>query len=311
MEPTRRGVIDCIGAGFGIVRQRPVLVVLPILVDAFLWLAPRISPRPFLESIATQVRESTAEGTLEGGASSTNEQVAQALEDMSGADLLGVLGWQIPTFLHVTNNQSLTEGVLVSVGSWGGTLLMVAGLGLLSILLTCIYLGAIAQWVQRDAWQPGLLQSKLGVYWRRLTGYLALLTGAALLAFPLVVVVWAALQGLNPSLGGLFLSLAFGAGFMVAVHLFLVKPAIFLGELAPLEALRQSVTLVHRHFWSVLGFFVLVNIISFGVELLLVRIASLPLGLLVAVVGNAYLATGLTAAIMVYYWERRPLAQEQ
>lgn len=68
---------------------------------------------------------------------------------------------------------------------------------------------------------------------------------------------------------------------------------------------------MRRHFWSVFGFFVLVNIISFGVELLLVRIASLPLGLLVAVAVNAYLATGLTAAIMVYYWERRPLAQEQ
>lgn len=311
VRPTGRGVIECIGAGFGLVHRRPVLVLLPVLVDVFLWLAPRVSPAPFVQTIEAQIAEDSDRLVLEGSTGSVNDQLSSLARDLGDLDLMGILGWQVPSFLHVTNNQSLTDGVLISIGSLWGLLLVVVGIGLISILLACVYLGSIAQWVRTDAWDSGLLQSSLGSHWRRLALYSALLTGASLVAVVLLIMLWAVFQAFNPVIGGLFISVSFGVGLLATLYLFLVKPAIFLGELGVLEAIRESITLVKSQFGSVLGFFVLLNILSLGIGLILTRISVLPAGLIVAVAVNAYLATGLTVAIMLYYWDRSSHTMEE
>ena len=304
VRPTGRGVIDCIGAGFGLVHRKPVLAVLPILVDAFLWLAPRVSLAPFVKTIEARITEGSSQLVLEGSAGSVNDQIASLAKELSNLDLLGVLGWQVPSFLHVTNNHGLTDGVLISIGSLWGLVFAVVGIGLISILLACVYLGSIAQWMQADVWDAGLLRSKLGSHWRRLALYSALLTGASVLAVVLLIGLWTILQAANPMIGGLFISVSFGVGLLATMYLFLVKPAIFLGELGVLEAIHDSIGLVKSQFGSVLGFFVLLNILSLGIGLILTRISTLPAGLIIAVPVNAYLATGLTIAIMIYYWDR-------
>jgi len=311
METGRRGIIDSIGAGFALVHRWPALLALPILVDALLWLLPRVSPRPLFERLAEQSGFLTAGGAQSGAPSALREQVAQTLEALQRANLLGVLGWQVPTFLHPLSGQGFSQGELFSVSSWSQGFLVVLALALASILLACLYLGSLAQGTQGQPWRPRLLLSQAPRSWGRLTAYLALLTGVVLVAAPVIGSVWIFLQALDPFVGSLFLALALSGGLVVSVYLFLVKPAIFLEGLGALAALRRSVALARRHFWSVLGLYLLLNLISLGVGLLLVRVAALPWGLLPAMVGNAYLATGLSATVMVYYGLRTGLSAEE
>ncbi|MSQ40701.1 MAG: hypothetical protein EXR55_03375 [Dehalococcoidia bacterium] len=235
----------------------------------------------------------------------------RTLEVLQGANLLGVLGWQVPTFLHPLSGQGFSQGDLFSVSSWGQGFLVVVALALASVLVACLYLGALAQGAQEQPWQPRLLLSQAPRYWGRLTAYLALLTGVVLVAVPVIGSVWILLQAVAPVLGSLFLALALSGWLVVSISLYLTKPAIFLEGLGGLAALRRSIALARRHFWSVLGLFLLLNLISLGVGLLLVRVATLPWGLLLAIMGNAYLATGLSAAVMVYYRHRTGLSPEE
>lgn len=311
MEAGRRGIIDSIGAGFALVHRWPALLVLPVLVDGLLWLLPRVSPRPLLERLVEQSGSLTAGGAQSGGPNALREQVVRTLEVLQGANLLGVLGWQVPTFLHPLSGQGFSQGDLFSVSSWGQGFLVVVALALASVLVACLYLGALAQGAQEQPWQPRLLLSQAPRYWGRLTAYLALLTGVVLVAVPVIGSVWILLQAVAPVLGSLFLALALSGWLVVSISLYLTKPAIFLEGLGGLAALRRSIALARRHFWSVLGLFLLLNLISLGVGLLLVRVATLPWGLLLAIMGNAYLATGLSAAVMVYYRHRTGLSPEE
>jgi hypothetical protein len=311
VETGRRGVIDSIGAGFALVHRWPFLLVLPILVDAFLWLVPRVSPRPVLERLVDQFGALTEGGGALGESEAVREQVVQNFETLGGANLLGLLGWQVPTFLHPLSLYRYSQAELFAVSGWGQGALGVLALALASVLLACLYLGPIAQGALGHPLRPGLFLAQTPRLWRRLTAYLALVIGLVLVTVPVVGLGWVLFQTLHPFLGGLFLAFALSGGVVASVYLFLAKPAIFLEGLGAVAALKRSVTLTYRHFWSVLGLFLLFNLISLGLGLLLASLAALPWGLLLAMMGNAYLATGLSAAVMVYYLHRTGLSPEE
>ena len=65
------------------------------------------------------------------------------------------------------------------------------------------------------------------------------------------------------------------------------------------------VRLVRENFWATLGLILLTSFISLGVGLLMLQLASLNnIGAAIAVVINAYVGTGLTMALLVFYRTR-------
>src|SRR5574341_36175 len=54
------GVIESLASGFEITATRLSLLLLPLLLDLILWLGPRITFRPAMESYAQQVRDWTS-----------------------------------------------------------------------------------------------------------------------------------------------------------------------------------------------------------------------------------------------------------
>ncbi len=47
------GVIDSLSAGFGVVNQRPWIVLLPVLLDLFFLFGPRVSVAPIVGRVMT------------------------------------------------------------------------------------------------------------------------------------------------------------------------------------------------------------------------------------------------------------------
>ena len=45
------GLIDTITGGFRIVQRRPWLILLPVVVDLWLWLGPRLAIQPFIDGL--------------------------------------------------------------------------------------------------------------------------------------------------------------------------------------------------------------------------------------------------------------------
>jgi hypothetical protein len=110
----------------------------------------------------------------------------------------------------------------------------------------------------------------------------------------------------NPILASLVVLLAIGGALLVVIYLFLADEAVIVGGAGPLTAIKASFRIVSRQFWSVLGLFLIVSIISLGLDLVWSRVASTAVGIWGAIIGSAFIATGLAASVMIYYWGRRP-----
>jgi hypothetical protein len=135
------------------------------------------------------------------------------------------------------------------------------------------------------------------------------LFAAALLAAGMVIVpFWVLLVGVivatAPPLGFLVWTLSIGLGSYFALHLLFVIPGVLIGRRGLLRAIWESVLLIHTQFPSVVGLVLLVVVIYQGLGF----VWSLPSGdswsLLVGILGNGCIATGLTAALFVFYQER-------
>src|SRR5262249_30188073 len=91
------------------------------------------------------------------------------------------------------------------------------------------------------------------------------------------------------------------------VHLFFSVAAIFVSNAGPLLAIQRSVGLVRRHLWPSVALIVLTWLILAGMGRVWDVLASSlqsPYGVVLGILGNAYVASGLIAAGMVFYTQR-------
>lgn len=326
MNPTTKekatgplGVIDCLAAGFETLGRNLWLVALPVLLDLFLWLGPRLKITPLLQAVvAFLVAQPVPDPE-------TARQVAQA------AELLELLGEQFNLLsllgaLPLLDVPSLlahhAPGAVLPLGE-PRELLITSALALMAwvavlvptgLALGFLYLNSLAGRVlvmrPLEAEQAVEASSGMGKAVR------VLLFVAGLLMIGMVVgLLWMLLVGtataIAQSLG--FLAWAFGVGLMgyVALHLLFVVHGILLGGQGLLRAIWDSILLIHTQFPSVLGLVVLVVLIYEGLG----YVWSLPSGdtwlLLVGILGNGCIVTGLTAATFVFYQERVAVSRQQ
>jgi len=127
---------------------------------------------------------------------------------------------------------------------------------------------------------------------------------AGMMFIPLWMLLVGVLVATVPPLGFLVWTLSIGLGSYFILHLLFVIPGVLIGGRGLLRAIWESVLLIHTQFPSVVGLVLLVVVIYQGLGF----VWSLPAGdswsLLVGILGNGCIATGLTAALFVFYQER-------
>lgn len=291
--------------GFALVVRRPYLVFVPILVDIWAWHGPGISAGPLIRQWASQFLSALSTSPLTPEQMlGVNTQVNEAAEALSQWNLLGVLGWQVPTYLGL--GSAGNAEAYASVSSLAVLIFMLLGLALVGVLLGCIFLGPLGQAVRERALDVPTLIRDLPGLWLRFTAYLGLLVVAGMVIGIPVALIVGLVTAFNPILASLVVLLAIGGVFLVIIYLFLADEAVIVGGAGPRAAIKESFRIVSRHFWSVLGLFLLVSIVSLGLDLVWGRVASTAIGSWGAIIGSAFIATGLAASVMIYYWGRRP-----
>ena len=145
--------------------------------------------------------------------------------------------------------------------------------------------------------------SDAGKFMRVLLFGAGLLT-AGMMLLPVWMLLVGAIVAIAPTLGVLVWSLSIGLSSYFLLHLLFVVPGVLVGGRGLLRSIWESVLLIHTQFPAVLGLLLLVVVIDQGLGF----VWSLPSGdswsLLVGIVGNGCIATGLTAALFVFYQER-------
>jgi hypothetical protein len=300
------GVIDTLSAGYSVVNQRPWLLVLPILLDLFLWLGPRLSVGRLVGRTLSRTLPLGPNGAA--AALMDEAQQRELVELAEGINLLAALAPSplgLPSFVATLGVRDPLSSVAIQ--SWGEALLILAGATLGGMLLGAFYYAVLAQAVRDGRVSPARQPSLAVRAWGRVLLYLLLVIGVALLFGLPIGVLTAGAALLSPALASLVLSAVSVGVIWAGIYLFFVPEAIFLSGVGPLRAVKQSVAVVRLSFWPTLGLIGLTTLVLFGLgqvwELASERLTE-PWGLAVGVLGNAYIASGLIAASMRFYRER-------
>jgi len=307
--PRPLGVIGCLRAGFEMVGRHLWLIALPVLLDLFLWLGPRLSVAPLVEGLVTFL---TMQPPPDSTTASQVTQSVQLLEQFGEQfNLLSLFG-ALPLFNVPSLLAGHAPGTLSPLGEphelWVTGVLALIGWGIvlvpLGLLLGFLYLNSVARRV-RAMDSTSTLPHSPGA-WKLVRVFLF---ATSLLAMGMVLIpLWALLVGtiltISPLLGLLVWAFSVGLGGYAVLHLLFVVHGVVLGGRGLLRAIWESVVLMHTQFPSVVGLVMLTVVIQGGLSYVWSLPSADSWSLLVGILGNGCIGTGLTAATFVFYQER-------
>jgi hypothetical protein len=305
------GIIDLLSAGFDLVNRTAWVLALPVLVNLFLWLGPRFSAAP----VANNLLDSYHEMLVSSGGVANDANVAQFTQS---ADALRDIANQVNLTSFLVNGIAAVPtvspgnlaGVLgtIEISSLGVALLLVIVFHLAGLFLGCLFLGIIAQRIRDGDTNLTQLKALVPRYWLSVVKFMGIVIGLTIgIGIPLALVIGIA-QLIVPALGGILMGLLNIAMFLLIiwmfVYLFFLVDAIVYRNLGPIPAVLSSMRVVSRHFWSALGFIVVVFVVLGGTQIIWAQIVNESIGLLLAIVANAYIVSGVVAAGLMYYRSR-------
>jgi hypothetical protein len=290
-------IIETMTTAFGTIIKRFWLLVIPVALDLFLWLGPKVSAAPLVNDFMVVIQQGLASASATAQTSSA-DLVSSLLPELQTAlgstNLLALLAWgrvgvpSISGLLPITPQDRLVLLISTPLQMLGIELAILA----LGLFLACILIGLISQAIKGE----GL--SLLKVLRRAPTHWLYLV----LLYVPLNILLFLGI-GLGFLLGPLMF-LLLGGIIWISLYLFFIPQAVILSDASPLEALRNSFIVVRLNFWSSLGLVLLVYLISGGFGLIWSRLTFTPIGILGSILANAFVGTGLLAATCIFYRDR-------
>jgi hypothetical protein len=297
-------VIDTIGLGFSQLLARPFVIALPVLVDLYLWLGLRVPAGPLIQTLDGWVRDRGSLGA----------ETAELLEGLDSFNLFELASLRLPVLRLPTLIPLVAEPANLAPDGWNAEIaslpwwtLPILGLALLAIgfLIGGVYLYLMAMVAAGQ--QPALAWRE----WLRVARELAVWIVVAALMLTLVILPLIALQiaflvagfGSSPLL--LFLML-FPVAWGFIMFFFSTQAIVVDGQTA-LESFRSSYQVVRRYLGQSAGFIAAFLLVTGGFPLLWRLMLNQPAGVVIAMIGNAFIASGMVSAAMLFYRDRARL----
>ncbi|HET7035267.1 MAG TPA: hypothetical protein VFI42_06240 [Thermomicrobiaceae bacterium] len=291
------GIIDTIGQAFALLVGRPYLIWPPVLLDLFLWLGVHLSARPLTDVLQQWIR----------GSSAGNETTLRQLQNLGQHyNVFELFGVAMPSLVQGLGTEP-TAGVAptwIAGLSWGWLALVAAGLLVLGAAVGMAYLTIIGYLVGLEAIRPAPFVRAAARNVRNLIGFVLVTVGIViLLALPVLTLTIALLVlGINVLP---FAEFVITVGVLCLVLLlYFGQDAIVISDAGPMRAVYLSYNVVRRNFWPTVGFALVSTIVGSGVPLAMSVFTHSPWSMPFALVGHAFIATGMLAASMLFYRER-------
>jgi len=305
------GTLACLATGFETIARHPTLIVIPTLLDLFLWLGPRLSMAPVFKSMEQAMMELlTFEGigTEVGEASIFLRQILNSLATefnlftvLTPAPLLGVpslMAAEMPLLGPFGARAEVEISSFLFIVAWS-IILIVMGLFLSALYLRMIGIQVIEE---TEAPLPGP-DSTIAV-WGQLIK-LVLILIAVLFGISLLSSIFVSCVGMVSLRIAAFLMTLFSSlGLFVALHMLFAVPAIVLLRRPLFQAVRESFILTRSDFLNVTALILLILVISQGFTF----VWSLPdhesWAALIGIGGHAFVSSALVATLFIFFQER-------
>jgi hypothetical protein len=299
-KPQNATLIDSISEGYAAINRRPWLLLVPILLNIYLWFGAPLSLGPLIDNFVALMRglqPANAAGSdlqpmydqlLSRGGTDLRQQLA-VLNFIPTLQLrvVGSFGDGIPTAAEIL--QPIDGASAIQISTLGGALLAFVLINVLALALSSVFLAQLGAAVQRELPAAAAGPRRVLRIGLSILGSLGVIAGVAL-ALGLPILFFAALLLLvNQTLGLLAIELLFAVGFWISIYIGFYAEATVVGGAGPLRAIYTSFNVVRRNFWGTLGFLVLSFIITLGSGVIWTRLIGSTAGLIVAIVGSAYI----------------------
>ena len=316
------GIIDSLSAGYKLISRRWWLILVPVVLDLFLWMGPRLAVTEVMGEAASMLTVPAGVEISEEYASYVT-QVQQTLQLVSeDTNLFGLLGAGlpgIPSLMAATTTEANLLGMersVIQLGGVGQTILWGLLLLIAGTLLTSLYVSWVGRAVLADYREirgTPIVEHSFRTWIQVLLFFLGIVALFIVLGLPIGLLV-GLVSLLSPSFGIMLtyvISLfALWFGVWLVIYLYFVIDAIVLDRVNILRAVWHSINVVLRNFWPTFGLIVLVWVINAGMTLIWQQFAFASWGMLIGIVANAFVGTGLIAASLIFYNERFARWQE-
>jgi len=305
------GIIACVATGFEMIARHPTLLLLPILLDLFLWLGPRLSLTPIFQDFAADIHQLAQLPEIPAD---------MRIEYISLENRLTTLGDQLNFFsilspLPLLGLPSLmtlkmpVEGPNGARPEWFITTLLpvplvLMGLFLVGLGLNARYVYDIANVVIAETTSPVPGPTTPVKLWHQLINVVLLILGVLLLGFFALVCFIIMMMTINPTIANLFLTLVMAFITFQFLHLPFTLPGLVLTRRTPREAIQESFMLMRGDFLTTFSFIFTLMLISWGFNVIWLLPVPTTWATLVGIGGHAFISTALLIALFIFYLAR-------
>lgn len=303
---TLPGVWATLAAGFDLTAKHLWLLFLPVLLDLFYWLGPRLR----FDAVVNQALAALPPDMA------LPELTTQMADLAARTNLFTTLTVQlvgVPALMvGVSPEQAPLAPPIWSLASWSETLGLFVAFTVLGLLLTAVYYTLVAYAVaqqRKGAPQWGAWSQRIGRNWLRLLGLTLLFVLNALMIYLPLMFVGALFSLVSGVLGMLVLLMGPVLLLWLVIFLCFAPAGIVMNGRSVLRAIVESAQLVRINLWPTLTLLLTIFLAGLLLDWLLL-LADMGTWLtLVNIVGHAFVSTALLAALFIFYRDRYQVLQ--
>ncbi len=305
------GVIESLQQGFNFLNRHLWLLLPLIVLDIGLWLGPRLSIAPLVQGIEGLLVDQPEMPADVAASFNTAIDTLQAFgSNYNLLSLLAGLLTGIPSLmarLDIHSIASPTNSPVILLSDWHTVLLLIAILIPLGTLIGSFWLTLIAFSLEGKRIRSAAFLRRWGWVWLNVNLYLLAL--AFILAFISIAFgVIGAFALVFGAAGALFITVLwiFFIGFSIwlSIGLYFVVISVAMDGVNLARAVWRSLNVVGRNAVSTLGFFILAQMLMEGFARIWARLSVYEWGVVLSILGNAYLGAAIVAASFLFYQSR-------
>lgn len=296
-------LIDTISEGFAAINKRPWLVLIPIVLNAYLWFGTQVSFAPFLSDTVAML-ERLQQQSQDPAQSEMQKEFWQTVIN---GDMRVILAWLnlVPVMAPILAQPGVDwRPAPIYIDNFLDALGFIVILNTISLVVTGVFLTQIAETVRGDRAMPWVRLRRSAHTALGVLGYISIGVGVAFVLFTPLLFFAGLVAAILPPLGGLLISLVMVVFVWAYAYIYFTPAAIAVSGVGPLQAMRASFQIVRRNTWPAVGLLILLTLIERGLSIVWIQLANSLLGALIAIVASAYIGTGLMAARLMFYRER-------
>ena len=302
-KKTLPGVLATISAGFDVITKHLWLILIPVLLDVFYWLGPRLRFQVLIEQFLEMLPAEAEQFDLAAQIASIGPQTN--LFTTLTVQLIGVPALMV----GLAPRETPVATQIIELDSWSTWFSLFMIFSIVGLLLTAIYYTLIASVISKESSATELISTsnwlrKSVSSWVRLIGLLLIFLIIAIILYMPLIVIGSLLFMINATLGSIALLIGPFMMIWVIIILSLAPFGIILNGRPLLRAIMESARLVQAHLPSLIYLLLTVFIIGAVLDWILLAVENGTWLSMVNIIGHAFVSTALVATVFIYYRDR-------